>query len=129
MTVARSLEYESLPRDESDSLDMDLLESDSLEFDLLESDSLSSIHSNHWIGLNHSTQSLIRWTSNCLSAKARSISIRLIHLMNRWTRMNQNLMNGESLELESLELEAEELEDERLEELKLDDEEAELELD
>jgi hypothetical protein len=50
---------------------------------------------NHWIGLNHSTQSLIRSTSNCSSTRAHSvIAIRLNHLMNRWTRMNQNLMNG-----------------------------------
>lgn len=55
----------------------------------------SLIHWNHWIGLNHSTQSLIRSTSNCSSTKARSvIAIRLNHLMNRWTPMNQNLMNG-----------------------------------
>jgi len=44
----------------------------------------SLIHWNHWIGLNHSTQSLIRSTSNCSSTKARSaMSIRLNHLMNR----------------------------------------------
>ena len=52
---------------------------------------------NRWIGLNHSTQSLIRSTSNCSSTKARSviaIRLNLNHLMNRWTRMNQNLMNG-----------------------------------
>ena len=50
---------------------------------------------NHWIGLNHSTQSLIRSTSNCSSTRAHSAkSIRLNHLMNRWMRMNQNLMNG-----------------------------------
>ena len=57
----------------------------------------SLIHWNHWIGLNHSTQSLIRSTSNCSSTKARSviaIRLNLNHLMNRWTRMNQNLMNG-----------------------------------
>ncbi len=51
------------------------------------------IHWNHWIGLNHSTRSLIRSTSNCLSRKVCSV-IRLNHLMNRWTRKNQNLMNG-----------------------------------
>jgi hypothetical protein len=46
----------------------------------------SLIRWNHWIGLNHSTQSLIRSTSNCLSMKARSaIAIHLNHLMNRWT--------------------------------------------
>jgi hypothetical protein len=55
-------------------------------------------HWNHWIGLNHSTQSLIRSTKDCLSTKVRSVkSIRLNHLMNRWTRMNQNLMSGLSL--------------------------------
>ncbi len=55
----------------------------------------SLIRWNHWIGLNHSTQSLIRSTSNCSSTKARSAkSIRLNHLMNRWTRMNQNWMNN-----------------------------------
>jgi len=60
----------------------------------------SLIRWNHWIGLNHSTQSLIRSTSNCLSRKARSaIAIHLIlsHLMNRWTRRNQNWMSGLSL--------------------------------
>ena len=55
----------------------------------------SLIRWNHWIGLNHSTPSLIRSTSDCSSTKARSaMSIRLNHLTNRWTRMNQNLMNG-----------------------------------
>ena len=55
----------------------------------------SLIRSNRWIGLNHSTQSLIRSTSNCSSTKARSvIGIRLNHLMNRWTQMNQSLRNG-----------------------------------
>ncbi len=40
----------------------------------------SLIHWNHWIGLNHSTQSLIRSTSNCSSTKAHSVmSIRLNH--------------------------------------------------
>ena len=44
----------------------------------------SLIHWNHWIGLNHSTQSLIRSTSNCSRTKARSaIAIHLNHLMNR----------------------------------------------
>jgi hypothetical protein len=55
----------------------------------------SLIHWNHWIGLSHSTRSLIRSTNDCSSTKARSaMSIRLNHLTNRWTQMNQNLMNG-----------------------------------
>ena len=55
----------------------------------------SLIRWNHWIGLNHSTRSLIRSTNDCSSTKARSaMSIRLTHLTNRWTQMNQNLMNG-----------------------------------
>ena len=55
----------------------------------------SLIRWNHWIGLNHSTPSLIRSTSDCSSTKARSaMSIRLNHLTNRWTRMNQSLRNG-----------------------------------
>ena len=57
----------------------------------------SLIHWNHWIGLNHSTQSLTRSTSNCSSTKAHSviaIRLNLNHLMIRWTRMNQNLRNG-----------------------------------
>jgi len=57
----------------------------------------SLIRWKHWIGLNHSIRSLIRSTSNCSSTKARSviaIRLNLNHLMNRWTRMNQNLMNG-----------------------------------
>ena len=57
----------------------------------------SLIRWNRSIGLNHSMRSLIRSTSNCSSAKARSviaIHLNLKHLMNRWMRMNQNLMNG-----------------------------------
>jgi hypothetical protein len=55
----------------------------------------SLIRWNHWICLIHSTPSLIRSTSDCSSTKARSVmSIRLNHLMNRWTRRNPNLMNG-----------------------------------
>ena len=58
----------------------------------------SLIHWNHWIGLNRSTPSLIRSTSNCSSTKARSAkSIRLNHLMIHWTRRNQSLRNGLSL--------------------------------
>lgn len=58
----------------------------------------SLIRWNHWIGLNRSTPSLIRSTSNCSSTKARSAkSIRLNHLMIHWTRRNQSLRNGLSL--------------------------------
>ncbi len=94
----------------------------------------SLIRWNHWIGLNHSTQSLIRSTSNCSSTKGSLSDCDSLESesLDESLDADESELDDEWLEaeeLESDELDAEELEDERLDELRLDDDEAELELD
>ncbi len=86
--------------------------------------------------MNHSTQSLIRSTSNCLSRKAALSEFDSLESLDESLDADESELDEwlelhelELEELESDELDAEELEDERLDELKLEDDDAELELD